>query len=419
MNRLNFTQNAIDSITLPESGRVTIYDSRVPQLCAWIASTGRVTFYYYAWDSNTGKPKRMKLGVYRKESGDSVEMSINAARTKAKGVAGEYAKGNDPAAERAAERSADHHGETVGQVWEQFIAAPSLRTKRPRSAKTIRDYKNRYDLYLSKWAKRKLADIQTDDIAALHRQVSNKAGKVTANRAVSYFAALCKYAVHHGIIKSNPADSVERNPEETRTRYLNEDEAKKFMQAVRGEYVKARESKQYGGKPDVHRIAVLDLIMFSLYTGQRRGNVQSLKWSGVSLKHKTMTIDADDFKTKREHVANLPPQAVEILKRRKGNGSPYVFNSNRSRTGHVVEPKTAMRDIIKAANIEHLKFHDLRHTAATWMVNSGVDLYVVSKQLGHASLSTTERYAHLDIKKHAYETAKGAAAFDAAAAIEE
>ncbi len=419
MNRFNFSQQAIDNIPLPESGRVSAYDSRVPQLCAWIASTGRITFYYYAWDANTGKPKRVKLGVFRKQAGGSVEMSINAARTKAKDIAGEYAKGNDPAAERAARRAADQHGETVGQLWPKFLQAPSLRTKRPRSAKTISDYKSRYNLYLAKWAKRRIADITTEDLAALHRLVTGKAGEVTANRVVSYFGALCQYAVHHGVMASNPADAVQRNHEETRTRYLTDDEAKKFMKAVKAEYAKARQSKQYGGNPDTHRLAVLDVIMFSLYTGQRRGNVQSLKWSAVDLRRKTMTIRADEFKTKREHVANLPPQAVDILKNRKGNGSDYVFNSNRSKTGHVVEPKTAMRDIIKAAGIEHMTFHDLRHTAATWMVNSGADLYVVSKQLGHQSMSTTERYSHLDITKHAEATAKGAAAFDAAAESED
>ena len=414
MDRINLTNTAIDRIPLPTKGSVTVYDTRVPQLCVWVSSAGRVTFYYYAWNSNTGKPVRMKLGVHRSKPGESVTMSIPAARNKAKAIAGEYAKGNNPAADLAAKRAKDEHGETVGEVWKVFLEAPSIHTKRPRKPKTKLDYQNRYDKYLAKWSDKKLADITPDDVEKLHRSITKAGNEVTANRVISYFNAMCLYAKKHKIITTNPAEDIDRNYEEQRTRSLNDSEAKKFMKALRAEYEKASKSKRYGGKPDEHRLTVLDMILFSIYTGQRRSNIQSLKWSDVDLKNSTMSITPDDFKGAREHVANLPPQAVEILKRRQDNGSKYVFNSKRSKTGHITEPKSAMKAIIKAAGIDHIKFHELRHTYATWAINHGVDLYVVSKQLGHKSVSTTERYAHLIITKHADATAKGAAAFESA-----
>lgn len=408
--RFSFTQKSIDRIPLPGSGVTKVYDTSVPQLCAFIAPSGRVTFYYYGWSSAHGKPKRVKLGVYRTRAGADVGMGIPAARDKARRCLGDYANDKDPAAERSAGRAASRKGETVAEVWKAFIAAPSLHTKRPRSAKTVRDYENRYDKYLSAWGDRPLAGIEPQHVKALHARITKASHPTTANRVVAYFSAMCEFAKREKTISENPAADIDHNPEEQNTRYLTSDEAQRFMRSFKEAYKQASSSKRYGGRPDERRITVLDLIAFALYTGQRRSNVQALRWADVDLDRGTMTIAAGDFKTKREHVASLPPEAIEILNRRKDNGSEFVFNSTRSKTGHIVEPKTTLNAIIKAAGIDHLRFHDLRHTAATWMVNSGVDLFAVGRQLGHKNIQTTQRYAHLDIRTSAAGIAKGAAA---------
>lgn len=411
MLRINFTQATLDGITPPAKGQAVVYDSKVQWLCAWISPVGRITFYSYQWSSDHGKPIRRKLGVFRKRAGDAVGMSIAQARDLAKQDAADVAGGKDTAADKAAERQARKIGETVGQVFESFMAEPSARTRRPRSASTVRDYRGRYDLHLSKLANKRLAEIKPEQVQKLHRELTDSAGPYTANRVAAIFAAMCDFAKRKGIIERNPAEGIEKNAETPRERYITEGEAGRFWSALQAEYAKAASAQRYGGNPDHHRIAVLDAITFALFTGQRRGNIESLRWDSVDLKNKTMTITREQFKGKRPHVANLPAEAVEILQRRKGNGSEFVFNSNASASGHITEPKTAMADIIKAAGIDHVRFHDLRHTFAAWQVTAGTDLYLIGKQLGHRSMTTTQRYAHLDVTKHADKIAAGASAF--------
>lgn len=407
---MNLTQQAIDRITPPANGVTTVYDSRVQSLCVWVSPAGRVTWYAYNWSSEHSKPIRKRLGVYRKRTGDAVGMSIAKARELAKAEAAKVAEGKDTAAEKAEQRKARKVGETVEQVWESFLAAPSRQTGRKLSQASLVDYRNRYKLYLSKWGNRKLADITPEQVQRLHRELTDAGKATTANRVCRYFSSMCNYAKRQGIIDRNPATDLARNPENNNVRYLTDAEAKRFWSAVRDEYAEAKSCKQYGGNPDEHRIAVLDLICFALFTGQRRGNIQRLKWSDVDLRAATMRVSSADFKGKRDHVAVLVPQAVEVLKRRKGNGSPYVFNSNRSQTGHVVEPKATLQAIVKRAGIKNLRFHDLRHSAAAWFINNGADLHTVGKQLGHRSVKTTEIYGHLTTTTIADKLAPGAQA---------
>ena len=94
-------------------------------------------------------------------------------------------------------------------------------------------------------------------------------------------------------------------------------------------------------------------------------------------------------------------------------GTGYVFPSSGKR-GHVVEVKSYWQRICKAAGVEGVRFHDLRHTSASWLVARGVGLQVVGRLLGHQSVKTTERYAHLDLRHLREALATSTAAMAAA-----
>jgi integrase len=134
-----------------------------------------------------------------------------------------------------------------------------------------------------------------------------------------------------------------------------------------------------------------------MLTGARRAEVMKLLWDDVDLKKSVWILR--DRKDGRTTGFPIPAPAVEILTRReKVRGtSPSVF-PGRGEDGHVVDPRAAFRRIHKAAKLPDgfRLLHGLRHRYASALVSSGVDLFVVSKLLGHSTPDlTAKRYAHL------------------------
>src|SRR4029078_5551067 len=101
-------------------------------------------------------------------------------------------------------------------------------------------------------------------------------------------------------------------------------------------------------------------------------------------------------KSNRPRVVPLSQRAVAVLAAREGplEASSYVFinaaTGDRYRT-----IKRAFGTACRRAGLEDFRFHDLRHTFASWAVQAGGDLYPISRILGHATLQMTTRYAHL------------------------
>ncbi|WP_399677224.1 tyrosine-type recombinase/integrase [Xenophilus sp.] len=126
-------------------------------------------------------------------------------------------------------------------------------------------------------------------------------------------------------------------------------------------------------------------IWIALYTGARRGEILAMQPEDVS-KH-TLTIHAQNTKTKRSRVIPIVKPLRPWLK--------YLPLPYKNFEGL----KTGFQRGRKAAGMEHVNFHDLRHSAASLLVASGADLYTVAKILGHSNIQTTTRYAHLQVKQ--------------------
>ncbi|MHB8783765.1 MAG: tyrosine-type recombinase/integrase [Desulfobacteria bacterium] len=140
-----------------------------------------------------------------------------------------------------------------------------------------------------------------------------------------------------------------------------------------------------------------DVVRLVMLTGARRAEVMKLLWDDVDLPRGVWILR--DRKDGRTTGFPIPAPAVEILKRReKVRGtSPNVFPGP-GEDGHVVDPRAAFRRIHKAAKLPEgfRLLHGLRHRYASALVSSGVDLFVVSKLLGHSTPDlTAKRYAHL------------------------
>jgi integrase len=139
-----------------------------------------------------------------------------------------------------------------------------------------------------------------------------------------------------------------------------------------------------------------ELIVFALNTGTRQAEMLTLRASEVNLARRTITL----LHTKNKRVRTIPinQTVCELLGRKQKvrSISGYVFTSL---TGGPIDAANlirAFRKVRERTGLNDVRWHDLRHTFATRLVQAGVTLYVVKELLGHTTLTMTMRYAHHD-----------------------
>lgn len=143
-----------------------------------------------------------------------------------------------------------------------------------------------------------------------------------------------------------------------------------------------------------------DLYQIAAYTGMRAGELQHMKWDNIDFNNRLLYVRSNnEFRTKTRRDRSIPmnDRVIEILRRRFetfAHKHEYVFfNSEGNKLSHETTSKPIKRTVRKVGLNDELHFHSLRHTFATWAVQSGMPLYAVSKLMGHSTTRMTERYA--------------------------
>ncbi|MDA2920011.1 tyrosine-type recombinase/integrase [Desulfobacterota bacterium AH_259_B03_O07] len=141
------------------------------------------------------------------------------------------------------------------------------------------------------------------------------------------------------------------------------------------------------------------IILTAINTGMRKGEIISLKWSNVDFDNDLITIEATNTKSKKQKKIpiNSVLRKVFLEQKLKTGFDEYVFHTPEGKPYYRQDSlKKSFLGACKRAGIKRLRFHDLRHTAATRMMENGANIVAVSKILGHSDLKTTMRYAHPD-----------------------
>ncbi|MGJ0125898.1 tyrosine-type recombinase/integrase [Pantoea sp. RHCKP32] len=147
-------------------------------------------------------------------------------------------------------------------------------------------------------------------------------------------------------------------------------------------------------------------VEFALATGLRRSNIVDLKWQQIDLQRKVAWIYPEESKSGRAIGVALNEMAESVLKRQIGRHHNWVFvhtesvkRNDGTTTASVrkmrVDSNTAWRAALKRAGIEDFRFHDLRHTWASWLIQAGVPLSALQEMGGWESIEMVQRYAHL------------------------
>lgn len=170
-------------------------------------------------------------------------------------------------------------------------------------------------------------------------------------------------------------------------RFLSKEETQRLLDAV-----DASPNTQLGS-----------IVRLLLLTGCRKRELLDAKWSEIDLQRRVWRIPMERAKTSKTRHVPLSDQALAVIQslRRWDKCEWLVPNPETMKPYGSIHH--AWNKARQAAGLPDLRIHDCRHSFASWLVEAGYSLYVVSKALGHASSRTTERYAHV-----ADETLRGA-----------
>ena len=228
------------------------------------------------------------------------------------------------------------------------------------------------------WGNSKLSDIKPKLISEYKVLRKNKGIKpATINRELAMLSKAFNLAVKEWEwIRDNPVSRVPKEKENNeRDRWLNAEDEKRLLE---------------------NSLSWLkDIIIFDLNTGLRQDELLSLQWSRVDLFRKIIIIQ--ESKNGKPRTIPLNQIALDILMEKskiRNLKSDLVFLSNMSTKIDRHNLRRAFNIALDKTGIQNFHFHDLRHTFATRLAQRGIDIYKISKLLGHHSIEMTQRYAH-------------------------
>ena len=388
--RQRLTDSIIKALPTPASGNKIHYDAELPGFGCRVTAAGARAFVLN-YRTTAGRERRITIGQHP-------AWSVKAARDEAKRLRRIVDAGGDPLGEEQAERAAP----TVADLCQRY-EAEHLPKKRERSQEEDRAIiKN--DI-LPRLRRHKVADVAFEDIDKLHREITRGDGKkrprpIRANRSVALLSKMFSLAIKWRLRTDNPCRGVERNQENKRKRYLKGDELARLTVAL----AEHRDPQ------------AADIVRVLLFTGARRGEVLAMRWADLDLEAGVWTKPSSATKQKAEHRVPLSAPVRQLLAAIPQT-SEYVFPGRLD--GHRVEIKRNWQGICRAAGLDGVRIHDLRHSYASILASAGLSLPVIGALLGHTRPETTARYAHLfdDPLRAATEKAAGVIAPVASAEV--
>jgi len=242
------------------------------------------------------------------------------------------------------------------------------------------------------WRDFQLSRITAKMIEEYKLQRLEKVKPSTLNREMNTIKNLFSKATEWEYLRESPAKLVKWiKTGKGSLRCLSREEAEAFIEA-------SKLSQNHHFYP---------IVVVALYTGMRRGEILRLQWQDVDFKSgKIQVVSRDGGYTKNYESRSIPmnESLKEVLKKHPRRlDSPYVFCNEKGEPFKDVD--TSFANALKKSAVPHFRFHDLRHTFASWLVMGGVDIRTVQELLGHKDLRMTMRYAHLapDHMKRAVE----------------
>lgn len=377
------TKRAVDALTpiSKSTGPGFLWDRDLPRFGVKVTPTGAKI---YIVQYRVGRRlRRYTIGRH------GAPWTPDLARKEALRLLVLVASGIDPAAVKQAGRTAPTVRELAARV-----LAEHLVKRRPA---TRSEYDRLLRLHiLPALGSLAVADVGRPDVTRLHHQLRKT--PLQANRVVAVLSKMFNLAERWGLRPdgTNPCRHVEKNRERARQRFLSTEELGRLgpvlAQAARGPLaLSARKKKDTSTKIMLSPYA-LAAIALLIFTGARVSEILGLTWARVELDRGLLRLA--ESKT-GPRVIHLSAGAQAILERLPHvDGNPHVIVGGRVGAAlvNIAKPWDVIR---RAAQLDGVRLHDLRHTHASVGAAAGLGLPVIGALLGHTQASTTQRYAHL------------------------
>jgi len=356
------TKRFIDSLK-PTSKEQIFYDPALIGFGVRVRPNGKKV-YLLRYRNAEGLHKKLILGYHG-------ELTPTTARILAQKNLAEIHDGADPVTAKKERREAPTVAD-LGQRYLDFHAVKLKPASREAAARALRLYIN------PAIGKKKVADVQRSDIERLHHKIG-QSKPVGATRILAMLSKAFNLAERWGFRPqgTNPCRFVDKYRETPRDRPVKSDELPRLLEAIENE-------------SDPYVRAALRLF---LLTGLRKRELLHARWENVDLGRGTLRLP--HTKNGRPRHVPLSPAAVEILRNLPRRiDSPFVFPCTTTPAKPRNDLYKAWRRVRTAAECPDLRIHDLRHSVATWLAESGFEGQAIQKALGHASLATTMKYIH-------------------------
>ena len=390
-SRKNISQKDIRN-AVPREKEWEMRDSSVTGLLLKIAPTGLKT-WTVRYTPAGGRRNNKKLGTYP-------AMTVAMARAQALKVLGQATAGKDPGRDAKREKRATLGVYVRGQYTE--YAQANLLRHRAALQGIESDFGNLFnkpmteisEMDVQRWRARRAKEQKPVAFATIQRSFT--ALKACLNTAQKTHKVITRHQLSGVTLKRTTAQ-LETTGEKPPRFLTRKDEYPRLVAALNARQTRMRAS----GLPCMdgqYTDHLMPLVLVALHTGLRAGDLFSLEWAHINLERGQVTkvINKTRRKTVKPVTLPLRNDAVAVLKdwRAQSSGGGLVFPS--PVTGKQIgSVKTAWRNLMTAADIQDFRFHDLRHTFASWLVMDGKSLFTVQKLMTHSSAEMTQVYAHL------------------------
>ena len=407
--RDRITKRSVEGVQ-PGPRDIFLWDREIPGFGCKVTPKGkRVYIMQY---SHNGKDHRVTIGRH------GIELTAEMARNEAYRLRGSIASGENPALERKREQSQP----TIADLGERYIRDYACPHKKPSGL--AQDRRNLDNHIKPLMGSLKVSEGERQDISRVMRDVAGGktardektkhqgrrivlGGEIVANRVQALLSKMFELAEEwqYRPINSNPCRGVKRFSENKIERYLSSKEFSRLGHALTaaedGRMViettpqpptpRKRGGQRKTGPRFENRYAIA-AIRLLIFTGCRLGEILKLKWSQIDFERRMLIIP--DSKTGAKTVY-LSEDAVNVIKSISPvEGNSHVF-PGKNPGEHIQTIRKPWENICKAAGVDNLRLHDLRHSFASVGAASGLSLPMIGALLGHSQPNTTARYAHL------------------------